>query len=126
MEKLSDNVFKGTFTFTAETSYFAFTTVQTADWAEVNANRFGGATNNELVADGSVANLAAGELCLTIAAGQYEITVDLNALTASIKQVQGTDLDNLEVAPIQKLIRDGQVIILRGEHEYNAQGQLLK
>ena len=86
MTKVSENVFTGTFTFTKETSYFAFTTVQ-GSWSEVNANRYGGATNGQLVADGDVASLATGERTLTIGPGKFTITVNLSALTATIAEV---------------------------------------
>ena len=79
MTKVATNVFEGTFSFSGDVSYFAFTKVQSSDWSVVNTNRIGGATNNELVDDGSVANLATGgEINLTVAPGRYTFRVDLN------------------------------------------------
>ncbi len=121
MTKTADNVFKGEFTFTAATSYFAFTTVQSDDWAVVNANRFGGAENNQLVADGTVAPLAAGELCLTIAPGTYNITVDLNAMTATVEAV-ATGLENTEAGNVTKIVENGQVYIIKNGVRYNVLG----
>ena len=121
MTKTAENVFKGEFTFTAATSYFAFTTVQSDDWALVNANRFGGAENNQLVADGTVAPLAAGELCLTIAPGTYNITVDLNAMTATVEAV-ATGLENTEAGNVTKIVENGQVYIIKNGVRYNVLG----
>ena len=74
------NVFEGTFNFTADNSYFAFTTVRpaTEDWTNVNSHRYGGASAN-LVTDGSEQVLSYnGEYSLTIAPGTYKFRVDLN------------------------------------------------
>lgn len=121
MTKTAENVFKGEFTFTAATSYFAFTTVQSDNWDLVNANRFGGAENNQLVADGTVAPLAAGELCLTIAPGTYNITVDLNAMTATVEAV-ATGLENTEAGNVTKIVENGQVYIIKNGVRYNVLG----
>ncbi|MBO4622120.1 MAG: hypothetical protein J5635_05590, partial [Paludibacteraceae bacterium] len=126
MTKRQDNVFEGTFVFTAATSYFAFTTVLSEDWAVVNANRFGGATNNQLVTDGTVADLAIGELCLTIAPGTYTITVDLDALTATVHK-EDTGLDNLNSdSQATKFFRDGHIFIRKDGHIYNTAGILVE
>lgn len=78
------NVFEGTFNFTADNSYFAFTTVQTDNWSEVHAHRYGGAAAN-LVTDGSVQELTyGGEYSLTIAPGTYKFRVDLNETPAKV------------------------------------------
>ena len=121
MTKTAENVFKGEFTFTAPTSYFAFTTVQSDNWDLVNANRFGGAENNQLVADGTVAPLATGELCLTIAPGTYNITVDLNAMTATVEAV-ATGLENTEAGNVTKIVENGQVYIIKNGVRYNVLG----
>ena len=78
------NVFEGTFDFTADNSYFAFTTVQSSDWAQVHAHRYGGANDN-LVTDGSEQELVyGGENSLTIAPGTYKFRVDLNESPAKV------------------------------------------
>ena len=78
------NVFEGTFNFTAVTSYFAFTTVQSNDWNVIHAHRYGGAAAN-LVTDGSVQELTyGGEYSLTIAPGTYKFRVDLNETPAKV------------------------------------------
>ncbi len=80
------NVFEGTFNFTADNSYFAFTTVRpaTEDWTNVNSHRYGGASAN-LVTDGSVQELTyGGEYSLTIAPGTYKFRVDLNETPAKV------------------------------------------
>lgn len=78
------NVFEGTFNFTADNSYFAFTTVQTDNWSEVHAHRYGGASAN-LVTDGSEQVLSYGdEYNLTIAPGTYKFRVDLNENPAKV------------------------------------------
>ena len=126
MTKKEENVFEGVFVFTASTSYFAFTTVLSDSWDVVNANRFGGAINNELVADGSVANLAAGELCLTIAPGTYTITVDLNAMTATVHK-EDTGLEGIEGENnAVKFYRDGHIFIRKDGHVYNTAGVMVE
>ena len=87
MIQIDTNIFEGIFEFTASLSYFAFITVKPEtdnNWDLVNANRFGGATNNELIADGGTYNLAAGVFCLTANPGTYTIVVNLNTLTATV------------------------------------------
>ena len=127
-----ENVFEGTFTFTAATSWFAFIIRKPAsndDWTFTNStsNRLGGATNNQLVTDGTVADLAWGEFSLTVAPGTYTITVDLDALTATVKK-EDTALDNLNGsnAPAVKFIRDGKLFIRKDGHTYNTAGILVE
>ena len=125
----AENVFEGTFTFTAATSWFAFIIERPAsndDWTFTNSHRLGGATNNQLVADGSVADLAWGELSLTVAPGTYTITVDLDALTATVHK-EDTGLDNLQSdTKAVKFIRDGKLFIRRDGHTYTAAGVLVE
>ena len=94
MVMVEPNVFEGTFTFTnnpnnGDPSYFAFTTVKpaTADWDLVNTNRFGGATNNKLVADESFEAMAKGNYGFTVNAGTYKLRVDLNEMKLSVTQI---------------------------------------
>ena len=125
MTNKSENVFEGTFEFTGETSYFAFITVkpETDDWTVTNANRFGGATNNELIADGGTYNLALGELCLTAAQGKYTITVDMTAKTASVVKETEDGLENINGENnVQKVIENGHVYIIRDGVRYTATG----
>ena len=129
MTKTAENVFTGTFTFTAETSYFAFTTVQSDDWDVVNANRFGGAENNLLVSDGTVAQLAKGgpNGCLTIGAGTFDVTVDLNAMTASFtKHADESAVENTEAGNVTKIVENGQVYVIKNGVRYNVLGTVVE
>lgn len=120
------NIFEGTFTFTAATSYFAFVTLQSSDWDLVNANRFGGATNNQLVADGDVAELVKSDGCLTIAPGVYTFVVDLNEYTVTVSEEESAvDNVNADTKPV-KVIRDAQILIQRNGVEYNVLGAEVK
>ena len=123
MTKKSENVFEGTFDFTATLSYFAFITVkpETEDWALVNANRFGGAINNELIADGGTYNLNTGELCLTANPGKYTITVNLTEKTAAVTLETGIENINGE-NNVQKVLRNGQIYIIRDGETYTVTG----
>lgn len=123
MTKKSENVFEGTFDFTATLSYFAFITVkpETEDWTLVNANRFGGAINNELIADGGTYNLNAGELCLTANPGKYTITVNLTEKTAAVTLETGIENINGE-NNVQKVLRNGQIYIIRDGETYTVTG----
>ncbi|MBE6323668.1 MAG: hypothetical protein E7074_01685 [Bacteroidales bacterium] len=123
MTKKSENVFEGTFDFTATLSYFAFITVkpETEDWALVNANRFGGAINNELIADGGTYNLNTGELCLTANPGKYTITVNLTEMTAAVTLETGIENINGE-NNVQKVLRNGQIYIIRDGETYTVTG----
>ncbi len=132
MTAKGDNVFEGTFTFTAEKSYFAFITVMSEVWDVVNANRFGGATNNVLITDGAIIDLVKqasvqGEgQCLTAAAGTYTITVDLNALTATIHK-DATALDHISgTMEAEKFYRDGMLLIRKNGHVYTTSGILVE
>lgn len=78
------DTFTGTYTFTAATSYFAFTTVQ-GSWDDVNANRWG--TVGLMTVNNPIALLHnASEPCATIGKGEYTITVDWAAQTAVATQ----------------------------------------
>lgn len=78
------DTFTGTYTFTAATSYFAFTTVQ-GSWDDVNANRWG---TTSLMTVGTPVALVhnASEPCATIGQGEYTITIDWAAQTAVATQ----------------------------------------
>ena len=125
MTKKSENVFEGTFDFTGKLtiSYFAFITVkpETEDWALVNANRFGGAINNELIVDGGTYNLNAGELCLTANPLKYTITVNLTEKTAAVTLETGIENINGE-STVQKVLRNGQIYIIRDGETYTVTG----
>lgn len=78
------DTFTGTYTFTAATSYFAFTTVQ-GSWDDVNANRWG--TVGLMTVNNPIALVAGGDgTCATIGQGEYTITVDWAAQTAVATQ----------------------------------------
>lgn len=125
MTQKAENIFEGTFEFTKEgASYFAFITVkpETDDWTLTNANRFGGATNNELVVNDGTYDLAVGELCLTANPGTYTITVNLNTKTASVK-LEDSAINNLNgEEQVTKVIKNGQLYIIRNGVMYTATG----
>lgn len=69
--------------------YFCFTSTNSTDWADVNANRYG--TNNTIVSGGTAVNVTyPGEKNATIAPGTYVITVDWETMkvTAEKKEVE--------------------------------------
>lgn len=78
------DTFTGTYTFTSATSYFAFTTVQ-GTWEEVNANRWG--TVGLMTVGNPIALVHnSSEPCATIGKGEYTITIDWTAQTATATQ----------------------------------------
>ncbi len=132
MNATATNVFEGTFTFSLPTSYFAFITEMSSDWEVVNAHRFGAAINNELITDGAVINLAKqvsvrGEgQCLTATPGTYTITVDLNALTATVRK-EDAAIDRIgDDVQAEKFYRDGHIYIRKNGHVYNTAGVMVE
>lgn len=126
LTKTATNVFEGDFTVARNNiSYFAFVTEQSDDWTVVNAHRFGGAIQNELVTIGSEADVAAGELCFTINDGAYHFVVDLNQMKFIVSAATAVEQINTNASPV-KLVRDGQVIIIRNGVEFNLLGTQVK
>ena len=124
MEMVSENKFQVVETLTQPTSYFCFVfDVGDGTWGYVNSHRFGG-EDNDLLSQGVVGNLVAGEKCFTAAAGIYTFNVDMNTMTAWIEDYsEGIDdiLDKSNSAT--KILRNGQILILRGDHTYTLTGQ---
>ena len=126
LTKTATNVFEGDFTVARNNiSYFAFVTVQDDDWTVVNSHRFGGAIQNDLVTIGSEAAIAAGEFCFTIYDGAYHFVVDLNQMKLIVSAATAVEQINTNAAPV-KLVRDGQVIIIRNGVEFNLLGAQMK
>ena len=87
----ADNVFEGIFTFSADTSYFAFfddlaENNDQGGWDYVNAHRYAGAVDNYLLnkAAGKDTIVKANHAFKIAPAGQYKLRVDLNANKVSM------------------------------------------
>lgn len=127
MTMLEENVFQGEFTFTKESNWFAFTTVKTADWEVVNANRFGSNPSGaEVKGDNTPVAITGidGDYSFTIAAGTYTITVNINELSVSAEQTLGVENTKANGAAV-KVLRGAQVIIVRDGAEYTILGNAL-
>lgn len=80
-EMVGTDIFRGEFTFSAATSYFAILTAKgesNDDWATVNAARWG--ASDALLTEGTVLDLKlqdGSDQCVTIAQGTYTITVNM-------------------------------------------------
>lgn len=87
------------------------------------------AANNTLKWNGTGSNLLAFRAYFVITGGPSMAPVQKGMSARIVEQRETpTDLEScqsLEVS-IQKVIRDGQLIIIRGDKEFNAQGQILK
>ena len=128
MTKKEQNVFEGTFSFT-ETgmTYFSFTTVLSADWDYVNANRFGPLTSDQEVQPGTVDIFSNGNAFKLNATGTYTFTVDLNNMTLTIvKEETGLSTVNSQLSTVKKFYRDGHIFIQKDGHIYNANGILVE
>lgn len=125
MTKKADNVFEGTFAFTASgDSYFGFITELNESWDVVNQHRFGPAS------DGVVANVGENEIhaifgqsySYKITTGVYTFTVDLNAMTLTVGLLP-EGLNNVEGENnVQKVLRNGQIYIIRDGETYTVTG----
>lgn len=88
MTNVAPNVFEGEFTFANATSYFTFASAVGADWDAVNPHRYGASNQDEAIANGDVKALHLGWAnSFAIPAGKYRLTVDLNAMTVTVKQL---------------------------------------
>ena len=124
MTATADSIFEGDFAFTADTIWFAFITVkpETADWNLVNANRYGGATNNELVLNGTY-NLAKGEYGFKANSGEYHIVVNIPAMTMTIQKKTSEGLNDMKADDqVMKIYENGQIYIIRNGVRYTAAG----
>ncbi|MBR3646957.1 MAG: hypothetical protein IKN59_01015 [Paludibacteraceae bacterium] len=124
MTATADSIFEGDFAFTADTTWFAFITVkpETADWNLVNANRYGGANNNELVLNGTY-NLAKGEYGFKANSGEYHIVVNIPAMTMTIQKKTSEGLNDMKADDqVMKIYENGQIYIIRNGVRYTAAG----
>lgn len=127
MTKKSENVFEGTFTFSGASDsgfdYFGFITELNESWDVVNQHRFGPANDGDLVAIGENAmfeNKGAGK-SFKIAAGSYTFTVDINNMKLTIAPASGIENINGE-NNVQKVLRNGQIYIIRDGETYTVTG----
>lgn len=104
-------------------TYFAFTTKLGADkddWATVNANRFGPAEKDAAAVEGEN-TLVKGENAFKIAAGEYKMTVDLDALKLVIEKTQGVE-NVFAGKKVTKMIENGQLIMVIDGKKFNTMG----
>ena len=73
---------------TNTTCYFCFTSTNSTNWADVNANRYG--TSNTITTDGAVDLSYPGEKNATIAPGVYVITVDWETMKVTAEKKEET------------------------------------
>lgn len=85
LTRVSDQVFEGVFTFTKDTSYFAFFDALAENndqggWDYVNAHRYAGAEDNHLLNKAVLTDTIAkaNHSFMVAPAGQYKLRVDLN------------------------------------------------
>ena len=124
MEKISKNIFQVVETLIHPTSYFCFVyDMGDSSWDYINTHRYGG-ENNNLLTPGITGSLVAGEKCFTAVAGTYTFSVDMNSMTAWIEDYT-VDIDNVQSDKVQctKVLRNGQIFILRGDKTYTVTGQ---
>ncbi|MBR3646956.1 MAG: hypothetical protein IKN59_01010 [Paludibacteraceae bacterium] len=127
MTKKSENVFEGSFSFTADVTYFGFITVkpETDDWDLVNANRFGANNDGDEVAVGSNV-IYKNANAFKVAAGNYTFTVDLTNMTLNIVKDESA-LNNVEgETNVQKIYENGHIYILRDGVIYTTTGAVVK
>lgn len=97
MTKISGNVFKGYFDFTAD-SYFGFTTELAANndeggWSYISAYRYAGTEDDKVLADGSNETLVQANRSFKIEeAGKYAITVNFNTMKVSVVKIMADAL----------------------------------
>lgn len=106
MTKTADKVFEGTFTFTEETSYFAFSSVlaennDNGGWAYVNSHRFAG-EGFDFPAVVGENYIAKTDLSFAIPAGTYKLTVNFNEMKMIVETVAPVE----PVAPMYIAFKD--------------------
>ena len=125
MTKKADNVFEGEFTFTnaSGTDYFGFITELNESWDIVNQHRFGPASDGVEATIGDNAmfeNKGAGD-SFKIATGTYTFTVDINNMKLTVAPV--SDIRNINgESNVQKVLRNGQIYIIRDGETYTVTG----
>lgn len=129
MTKKADNVFEGTFTFTGASEgydYFGFITELNESWDVVNQHRFGPASDGVLVEVGDTEiheNKGQG-YSFKIAGGTYVFTVNINEMKLTVSPVSG--IRNIDAnTNVQKVLRNGQIYIIRDGETYTITGAKL-
>ncbi len=81
--------------------YFSFVTAQGDDWGTVNASvRYGAQTSDEAIATDVATAMSENWNAWMIAAGTYNITVDLTAMTVTVSKGSGVEgIEGAENAP---------------------------
>lgn len=95
----TNGVYEGTITVTDASEgygYFTFVSALGANWDAVNASvRFGATEKDEAIADGETKALKSvgggGENSWKVAAGEWNVKVDLNAFTVTITKATGVE-----------------------------------
>ena len=88
MTKIGNNIFEGTYEYTSGDFYFAFATVQSDNWSEVNSHRFSGPSADYSLTELVPASLTYGvDQSIKLPAGRYKMTVDLNKNTIVAKRI---------------------------------------
>lgn len=116
----ADSVFTYNYVYANE-GYFAFSTVQDADWNVINAHRFSPAEKDALAVEGDNDLVANVDASFKIAAGDYTFTVNLSTLKLNIVN-NAQAIENTTAVKATKVIRNGQVVILRGDKRFNIIG----
>ena len=129
MDTEDENIFTATFTTKGETidetdgigySYFSFTTMlaEDEDWSTIQAYRLGASEENFLLSDdmmGVELPLGANTNSYKIPAGEYEATVNLDAMTVvitkAVKETTATPVISYEVT------EDNVIITVTGDGE---------
>ncbi len=129
MDTEDENIFTATFTTKGETidetdgigySYFSFTTMlaEDEDWSTIQAYRLGASDENFLLSDdmmGVELPLGANTNSYKIPAGEYEATVNLDAMTVvitkAVKETTATPVISYEVT------EDNVIITVTGDGE---------
>ena len=129
MDTEDENIFTATFTTKGETidetdgigySYFSFTTLlaEDEDWSTIQAYRLGASEENFLLSDdmmGVELPLGANTNSYKIPAGEYEATVNLDAMTVvitkAVKETTATPVISYEVT------EDNVIITVTGDGE---------
>lgn len=117
------NIFTGTYTFVAdETAYFCFTTTSSADWAVINANRYGTAA----IINPTGTLIQGGEnTCATIAPGTYLLTIDWSMMTITATSA-ATDLQGAKTYQLPvKFMHNGKVMMRHGNQLISVDGKAL-
>ena len=132
MKTIASNVYEVTATLTQPTSHFSFIS-GCGDGSDtyIQSHRLGSATNESLSVGCASNEAVAGEFTFSAPAGTYRFRFDMNTLTATIYDsttaIEKTfDSQKDGKSGIRKVLRDGQLFILRDGKTYNALGQVVE